>query len=86
MAALLLFFQDMSRTPPFVLSENTKRGGWVAYVTTSYFHLLTARHSSGHIGDEQCVEPILAAARNRRQHGVRGRLNCLAVAVMGWLC
>jgi hypothetical protein len=28
MAALLLFFQDMSRTPPFALGENTKRGGW----------------------------------------------------------
>jgi hypothetical protein len=28
MVALLLFFQDMSRTTPFVLGENTKRGGW----------------------------------------------------------
>jgi hypothetical protein len=28
MAALLLFFQDMARTPPFALGENTKRGGW----------------------------------------------------------
>jgi hypothetical protein len=28
MAALLLFFQDMSRTLPFALGENTKRGGW----------------------------------------------------------
>ena len=28
MAALLLFFQDMVRTPPFALGENTKRGGW----------------------------------------------------------
>jgi hypothetical protein len=23
-----LFFQDMARTPPFALGENTKRGGW----------------------------------------------------------
>jgi hypothetical protein len=28
MVALLLFFQDMSRTPQFALGENTKRGGW----------------------------------------------------------
>jgi hypothetical protein len=28
MAALSLFFQDMTRTPPFALGENTKRGGW----------------------------------------------------------
>jgi predicted nuclease of restriction endonuclease-like (RecB) superfamily len=28
MDALLLFFQDMARTPPFALGENTKRGGW----------------------------------------------------------
>ena len=28
MAALLLFFQDMSHTLPFALGENTKRGGW----------------------------------------------------------
>jgi hypothetical protein len=27
MAALLLFFQDISRTPSFVLGENTKRSG-----------------------------------------------------------
>ena len=27
MAALSLFFQDMSRIPPFALGENTKRGG-----------------------------------------------------------
>jgi hypothetical protein len=28
MAALLLFFQDMSRTPPFALGEDINRGGW----------------------------------------------------------
>jgi hypothetical protein len=58
MAALLLFFQDMSRTPPFALGENTKRGGWEDHKE----HLTRRNKRQSMHETPPDAKPVLAAA------------------------
>jgi nucleoside-diphosphate-sugar epimerase len=58
MGALLLFFQDRSRTPPFALGENTRRGGWEGHQEhlTRRKALRAAGYQEPFIGLEEGIE------------------------------